>query len=240
MSTTILVVEDEPAIQELISVNLSFLGYKVLRALDAEQAQVLIRAEVPDLILLDWMLPGASGLTLAKTLRGQERTRQVPIIMLTAKGDEPDKIEGLEAGADDYITKPFSPKELMARIKAVLRRRAPQLTDDLVQLGSLCLDPATHRVTGDDLGLTLGPTEFRLLHFFMTHTERVFSRAQLLDQVWGDHVFVEERTVDVHIRRLRKALEPTGHETHIETVRGAGYRFSAQLPKAATAARKPT
>jgi two-component system phosphate regulon response regulator PhoB len=240
MSTTILVVEDEPAIQELISVNLSFLGYKVLRALDAEQAQVLIRAEVPDLILLDWMLPGASGLTLAKTLRGQERTRQVPIIMLTAKGDEPDKIEGLEAGADDYITKPFSPKELMARIKAVLRRRAPQLTDDLVQLGSLCLDPATHRVTGDDLGLTLGPTEFRLLHFFMTHTERVFSRAQLLDQVWGDHVFVEERTVDVHIRRLRKALEPTGHEAHIETVRGAGYRFSAQLPKAATAARKPT
>lgn len=240
MSTTILVVEDEPAIQELISVNLSFLGYKVLRALDAEQAQVLIRAEVPDLILLDWMLPGASGLTLAKALRGQERTRQVPIIMLTAKGDEPDKIEGLEAGADDYITKPFSPKELMARIKAVLRRRAPQLTDDLVQLGSLCLDPATHRVTGDELGLTLGPTEFRLLHFFMTHTERVFSRAQLLDQVWGDHVFVEERTVDVHIRRLRKALEPTGHEAHIETVRGAGYRFSAQLPKAATATRKPT
>jgi two-component system phosphate regulon response regulator PhoB len=240
MSTTILVVEDEPAIQELISVNLSFLGYKVLRALDAEQAQVLIRAEIPDLILLDWMLPGASGLTLAKSLRRHERTRQVPIIMLTAKGDEPDKIEGLEAGADDYITKPFSPKELMARIKAVLRRRAPQLTDDLVQLGSLCLEPATHRVTGDDQGLTLGPTEFRLLHFFMTHTERVFSRAQLLDQVWGDHVFVEERTVDVHIRRLRKALEPTGHDAHIETVRGAGYRFSAQLPKAATATRKPT
>lgn len=232
MSTTILVVEDEPAIQELISVNLSFAGHKVLRAFDAEQAQTLIRAELPDLILLDWMLPGASGVTLAKKLRTDERTRQVPVIMLTAKGAESDKIEGLEAGADDYITKPFSPKELMARIKAVLRRRAPQLTDDVIQIGTLKLDPATHRVTGNGLSLTVGPTEFRLLHFFMTHTERVFSRAQLLDQVWGDHVFVEERTVDVHIRRLRKALEPSGHENHIETVRGAGYRFAIQLPQA--------
>ncbi|NLZ11131.1 MAG: phosphate regulon transcriptional regulatory protein PhoB [Alcaligenaceae bacterium] len=231
MSTTILVVEDEPAIQELISVNLSFAGHKVLRAFDAEQAQTLIRAELPDLILLDWMLPGASGITLAKKLRADERTRQVPVIMLTAKGAENDKIEGLEAGADDYITKPFSPKELMARIKAVLRRRAPQLTDDVIQIGTLKLDPATHRVTGNGLSLTVGPTEFRLLHFFMTHTERVFSRAQLLDQVWGDHVFVEERTVDVHIRRLRKALEPSGHENHIETVRGAGYRFAVQLPQ---------
>ena len=231
MSTTILVVEDEPAIQELISVNLSFAGHKVLRAFDAEQAQTLIRAELPDLILLDWMLPGASGITLAKKLRSDERTRQVPVIMLTAKGAENDKIEGLEAGADDYITKPFSPKELMARIKAVLRRRAPQLTDDVIQIGTLKLDPATHRVTGNGLSLTVGPTEFRLLHFFMTHTERVFSRAQLLDQVWGDHVFVEERTVDVHIRRLRKALEPSGHENHIETVRGAGYRFAVQLPQ---------
>ena len=233
MSTTILVVEDEPAIQELISVNLSFAGHKVLRAFDAEQAQTLIRAELPDLILLDWMLPGASGITLAKKLRADERTRQVPVIMLTAKGAEGDKIEGLEAGADDYITKPFSPKELMARIKAVLRRRAPQLTDDVIQIGTLKLDPATHRVTGNGLALTVGPTEFRLLHFFMTHTERVFSRAQLLDQVWGDHVFVEERTVDVHIRRLRKALEPSGHENHIETVRGAGYRFAVQLPQSA-------
>ncbi|OXR50817.1 MULTISPECIES: phosphate regulon transcriptional regulator PhoB [unclassified Pusillimonas] len=232
MSTTILVIEDEPAIQELISVNLSFAGHKVLRAFDAEQAQTLIRAELPDLILLDWMLPGASGITLAKKLRADERTRQVPVIMLTAKGAESDKIEGLEAGADDYITKPFSPKELMARIKAVLRRRAPQLTDDLIQIGTLKLDPATHRVTGNGLSLTVGPTEFRLLHFFMTHTERVFSRAQLLDQVWGDHVFVEERTVDVHIRRLRKALEPSAHENHIETVRGAGYRFAVQLPQA--------
>lgn len=234
MSTTILVIEDEPAIQELISVNLSYAGHKVLRAFDAEQAQVLIRAELPDLILLDWMLPGASGITLAKKLRSDERTCQVPVIMLTAKGAEHDKIEGLEAGADDYITKPFSPKELMARIKAVLRRRAPQLTDDLIKIGTLTLDPATHRVNGDGQSLSLGPTEFRLLHFFMTHTERVFSRAQLLDQVWGDHVFVEERTVDVHIRRLRKALEPTGHDSHIETVRGAGYRFAVQRPTHAT------
>lgn len=230
MSTTILVIEDEPAIQELIAVNLSFAGHKVLRAYDAEQAQTLIRAELPDLILLDWMLPGASGITLAKKLRSDERTRQVPVIMLTAKGAEADKIEGLEAGADDYITKPFSPKELLARIKAVLRRRAPQLTDDLIEIGSLRLDPTTHRVTGAEKTLTIGPTEFRLLHFFMTHTERVFSRAQLLDKVWGDHVFVEERTVDVHIRRLRKALEPTHHDAHIETVRGAGYRFAASLP----------
>ncbi|MBC7204367.1 MAG: phosphate regulon transcriptional regulator PhoB [Pusillimonas sp.] len=230
MNTTILVVEDEPAIQELIAVNLSFAGHKVLRAFDAEQAQTLIRAELPDLILLDWMLPGASGITLAKQLRSDERTRQVPVIMLTAKGAENDKIEGLEAGADDYITKPFSPKELMARIKAVLRRRAPQLTDDVIQIDTLILDPSTHRVSGNGTALSIGPTEFRLLHFFMTHTERVFSRSQLLDQVWGDHVFVEERTVDVHIRRLRKALEPSGHENHIETVRGAGYRFAARLP----------
>lgn len=235
MSTTILVIEDEPAIQELIAVNLSFAGHKVLRAFDAEQAQTLIRAELPDLILLDWMLPGVSGITLAKQLRSEDRTSQVPLIMLTAKGAEEDKVEGLEAGADDYITKPFSPKELMARIKAVLRRRAPQLTDDVIKIGTLTLDPATHRVTGDDLALSVGPTEFRLLHFFMTHTERVFSRTQLLDQVWGDHVFVEERTVDVHIRRLRKALEPGGYDAHIETVRGAGYRFSTQPLKLAPA-----
>lgn len=227
MSSTILVVEDEPAIQELIAVNLGFAGHKVLRADDAEQAQVLINAELPDLILLDWMLPGASGLALARKLRTDERTRNIPIIMLTAKGDEHDKVEGLEAGADDYITKPFSPRELMARIKAVLRRRAPQLTDDIVEVCGLVLDPTTHRVTGDDQPLKLGPTEFRLLRFFMNHPERVFTRGQLLDHVWGDHVFVEERTVDVHIRRLRKALEPTGHDAHVETVRGSGYRFTA-------------
>ena len=228
MSSTILVVEDEPAIQELIAVNLSFAGHKVLRATDAEQAQTLIRAELPDLILLDWMLPGASGITLARKLRAEERTKAIPVIMLTAKGAEQDKVDGLEAGADDYITKPFSPKELMARIKAVLRRRAPQLTDDMITVAGLNLDPVTHRLAGTDTPLAIGPTEFRLLHFFMTHPERVFSRSQLLDQVWGDHVFVEERTVDVHIRRLRKALEPSRHDGHVETVRGSGYRFTAQ------------
>jgi len=227
MSSTILVVEDEPAIQELVSVNLSFAGHKVLRAADAEQAQTLIRAELPDLILLDWMLPGTSGVALARKLRAEERTKGVPIIMLTAKGAEQDKVDGLEAGADDYITKPFSPKELMARIKAVLRRRAPQLTDDLIDVAGLRLDPVTHRLNGNGMPLNIGPTEFRLLHFFMTHPERVFSRSQLLDQVWGDHVFVEERTVDVHIRRLRKALEPSKHDGHVETVRGSGYRFTA-------------
>ena len=229
MASTILVVEDEPAIQELISVNLSFAGHKVLRALDAEQAKVLINAELPDLILLDWMLPGSSGLNLARNLRGSERTRDVPIIMLTAKSAEADKVEGLESGADDYITKPFSPKELMARIKAVLRRRAPQLTDDEIEIAGLKLDPVSHRITGNGTNLPLGPTEFRLLHFFMTHPERVFTRGQLLDQVWGDHVFLEERTVDVHIRRLRKALEPSGHHNLVETVRGSGYRFTSKL-----------
>ena len=230
MSSTILVVEDEPAIQELIAVNLSFAGHKVLRAFDVGQAETLIRAELPDLIILDWMLPGTSGLVLAKKLRSDERTRTVPVIMLTAKGAEQDKIDGLEAGADDYITKPFSPKELMARIKAVLRRRAPQLTDDLIAVDGLTLDPVSHRLSGRGQTLPIGPTEFRLLQFFMTHPERVFSRGQLLDQVWGDHVFVEERTVDVHIRRLRKALEPSGHDAHVETVRGSGYRFTGSLP----------
>ena len=226
----ILVVEDEPAIAELLSVNLGFAGHKVLVAENAEIAQSIVGGQLPDLILLDWMLPGMSGVRYARKLRTDERTKEIPIIMLTARTDEGDKVEGLETGADDYITKPFSPKELMARIKAVMRRRAPQLTNDTVEIGGLRLDPATHRlwgtVDGQAAALDLGPTEFRLLHFFMTHAERVHSRAQLLDQVWGDHVFVEERTVDVHIRRLRKALEPTGHDRLIETVRGSGYRFS--------------
>lgn len=226
MSSTILVVEDEPAIQELIAVNLSFAGHKVLRAFDADQAQTLIRAELPDLILLDWMLPGTSGLAMARKLRNDERTRAVPVIMLTAKGSEQDKVDGLEAGADDYITKPFSPKELMARIKAVLRRRAPQLTDDVIDVGGLKLDPVTHRLSGNSQSLQIGPTEFRLLHFFMTHPERVYTRAQLLDHVWGGSVYVEERTIDVHIRRLRKTLEPFNAENMVQTVRGAGYRFS--------------
>ncbi|CAM5212134.1 phosphate regulon transcriptional regulator PhoB [Oligella ureolytica] len=228
MASTILVVEDEPAIQELIAVNLSFAGHKVLRADDAEQARILIDAELPDLILLDWMLPGLSGLQMARQLRSDERTKEVPIIMLTAKGEETDKVEGLESGADDYITKPFSPKELMARIKAVLRRRAPQLTDDEIDINGLRLDPVSHRVSGNETDIALGPTEFRLLHFFMTHPERVYTRNQLLDQVWGDHVFLEERTVDVHIRRLRKALEATQHDVMVETVRGSGYRFTAK------------
>ncbi|QSI77217.1 MULTISPECIES: phosphate regulon transcriptional regulator PhoB [Niveibacterium] len=229
MPANILLVEDEPAIQELIAANLTRAGHTVVRAADAETAQRIVRDALPDLVLLDWMLPGISGIELAKRLRAEERTRSIPIIMLTARSDESDKIAGLEIGADDYITKPFSPRELVARIKALLRRRAPQVTDDAVELGGLRLDPATHRVSAGPTPLALGPTEFRLLHFLMTHPERVHSRAQLLDQVWGDHVFVEERTVDVHIRRLRCALEPTQHDSLIQTVRGAGYRFSSDV-----------
>jgi two-component system, OmpR family, phosphate regulon response regulator PhoB len=226
MPATILVVEDEPAIQELIAYNLKQAGHQPLRADSAEQAANLVSNALPDLILLDWMLPGMSGIDLARRLRNDKRTRAVPIIMLTARSDEQDKLAGLDTGADDYITKPFSPRELNARIKAVLRRRAPQMTDDVSQIGGLQLDPASHRVTGNGQPIELGPTEFRLLHFLMTHPERVHSRTQLLDQVWGDHVFVEERTVDVHIRRLRKALEPTELDRLIQTVRGTGYRLS--------------
>lgn len=228
MPANILLVEDEPAIQELIAFNLEMAGHHVLRADSVEQGMSLVKNALPDLVLLDWMLPGASGIDFTRRLRSDERTKTVPIIMLTARSEEPDKIVGLESGADDYITKPFSPRELVARIKAVLRRRAPQMTDDVVSVNGLRLDPATHRVVADDKPLDLGPTEFRLLHFFMTHPERVHSRSQLLDQVWGDHVFVEERTVDVHIRRLRSALEPSNHADLIQTVRGSGYRFSTQ------------
>ena len=227
MAATILVVEDEPAIQELIAYNLKQAGHQPLRADNAEQALTLVANALPDLVLLDWMLPGLSGIEFARRLRADKRTRAIPIIMLTARSDEQDKLQGLETGADDYITKPFSPRELNARIKAVLRRRAPEMTDDMVQLGGLKLDPASHRVTGNGEPVDLGPTEFRLLHFLMTHAERVHSRTQLLDQIWGDHVFVEERTVDVHIRRLRKALEPTELDGLVQTVRGTGYRFSA-------------
>jgi two-component system phosphate regulon response regulator PhoB len=227
MPLNVLIVEDEAAIQELIAVNLESAGHHTLRASDAEQALTILRQTLPDLVLLDWMLPGQSGLAIARHLRANERTRTIPIIMLTAKSAEQDKVTGLESGADDYVTKPFSPRELLARVKAVMRRRSPQLTDDVVEVKSLRLDPATHRVSGNGEILDLGPTEFRLLHFFMTHAERVHTRAQLLDQVWGDQVFVEERTVDVHIRRLRKALEATGHDALIETVRGTGYRFTA-------------
>jgi two-component system phosphate regulon response regulator PhoB len=227
MPANILVVEDEAAIQELIAVNLSHAGHKVVRADDAEQALRLLREALPDVVVLDWMLPGRSGLHLARQLRADERTRVIPIIMLTARGAEQDVIAGLESGADDYVTKPFSPRELVARIKAVLRRRAPQVTDDVVEMAGLRMDPSAHRVSAGDRLIELGPTEFRLLHFLITHPERVYSRTQLLDQVWGDHVFIEERTVDVHIRRLRASLEASGHDRLIQTVRGAGYRASA-------------
>lgn len=226
MAANILVVEDEPAIQELVAMNLEQAGFGVSRAGSGEQAIDLVRAELPDLVVLDWMLPGMSGLEVARKLRADRRTAELPIILLTARAGEPDKLSGLEGGADDYMVKPFSPKELVARIKAVLRRRAPQATDDAVEIAGLRLDPVSRRVTGNGQAVPLGPTEFRLLHFLMTHRERVYSRTHLLDQVWGDHVFVEERTVDVHIRRLRKALEPTLHDRLVETVRGAGYRFS--------------
>jgi two-component system, OmpR family, phosphate regulon response regulator PhoB len=228
MTASILVVEDELAIQELITVNLEHAGHHVIRATDAEGALSIVREALPDLLLIDWMLPGISGVMLARQLRQEPRTRQIPIIMLTARSDEQDKIAGLDAGADDYVTKPFSPRELLARIKAVLRRRSPQVTDDPVEIGGLRLEPATRRVFGNNAPVELGPTEFRLLHFLMTHAERVHSRAQVLDHVWGDHVFVEERTVDVHIRRLRQSLEPTGHDDLVETVRGAGYRFTGR------------
>jgi two-component system phosphate regulon response regulator PhoB len=229
----VLVVEDESAIAELVSINLRHAGYEVHVAADADAAQREIDRVLPDLVLLDWMLPGTSGLALAKRWRGDPRTRELPLIMLTAREDEVDKIAGLDAGADDYLTKPFSPKELLARIRAVLRRKAPEALDSAVEVAGLRLDPATRRVTRriDEVlrEVKMGPTEFRLLHFFMTHPERVHSRAQLLDRVWGDHVFIEERTVDVHVKRLREALAPVQCSALVETVRGAGYRFTQQL-----------
>ncbi len=227
--TRILVVEDESAIAELIAINLRHAGFEITIAATAEDAQREVDRALPAMVLLDWMLPGQSGLSLARRWRADERTRELPVIMLTARSEEADTVTGLEAGADDYLTKPFSPKELLARIRAVLRRRAPQALEDAVRVGGLVLDPATRRVTcgdgGDVFEVRVGPTEFRLLHFFMTHPERVHSRAQLLDRVWGDHVFIEERTVDVHIKRLREALAPAGCDSWVETVRGSGYRL---------------
>ena len=225
---TVLVVEDESAIAELIAINLRHAGFEVTLAENADQAMVAVDAVLPDLVLLDWMLPGQSGVTLARRWRGDARTRELPIIMLTARADESDKVSGLDAGADDYLTKPFSTQELLARIRAVLRRRMPEALDSVVEVGGLKLDPSTRRVSRAGIDLKLGPTEFRLLHFFMTHPERVHSRTQLLDRVWGDHVFIEERTVDVHVKRLREALLPARCASMIETVRGAGYRFSQQ------------
>jgi two-component system phosphate regulon response regulator PhoB len=223
---SVLVVEDESAIAELISLNLRHAGYEVTLASSADQAELAISKVLPDLVLLDWMLPGESGLSLAKRLRSQERTKSLPVIMLTARGEEVDRVAGLDAGADDYIAKPFSTNELMARIRAVLRRKAPEALDTVVEVGGLRLDPSTRRVSRAGQEVKVGPTEFRLLHFLMTHPERVHSRAQLLDRVWGDHVFIEERTVDVHVKRLREALSTVQCSSMIETVRGAGYRLT--------------
>ncbi|MBL0420400.1 phosphate regulon transcriptional regulator PhoB [Ramlibacter sp. AW1] len=224
----VLVVEDEPHIAELITVNLRHHGFTPVWSEDGDAAQRELDAVLPDVILLDWMLPGQTGLSLARKWRTDARTRGVPILMVTARGDEPDKVAGLDAGADDYITKPFSTQELLARIRAVLRRRAPEQSSQAVSIGDLVLDAATHRVTWRGQALKLGPTEFRLLNYLMTHPERVHSRPQLLDRIWGDHVFIEERTVDVHIKRLREALGEAG--TLVETVRGAGYRLAAPSP----------
>jgi len=227
MSSTILVVEDEPAIRELLRINLMDAGYRVREAADAEAAQGLVNESLPDLLLLDWMLPGQSGLAWAKQLRADARTRDIPIIMVTARSEEGDRVAGLEAWADDYVTKPFSPRELKARIKAVLRRRAPEAAQEPLAVGPIRLDPITHRVTVNARDVTMGPTEFKLLRYLLARPERVHTRSQLLDQVWGDHVYIEERTVDVHIRRLRVALEPHGADRLIETVRGSGYRLCA-------------
>ena len=216
------------AIREMLNFSLGRAGFDVLEAADARQAQDSINQSVPDLVLLDWMLPGISGVDLANKLRQSNRTRDLPIIMLTARGEEEHKIRGLEAGADDYVTKPFSTQELIARIKAVLRRTGGVQDEDVISIGELSLDTIGHRVIVKDQPLDLGPTEFRLLHFFMSHIDRVFSRSQLLDQVWGNNVYIEERTVDVHIRRLRRALEPFGIDSYVQTVRGSGYRFSQQ------------
>jgi len=224
----ILVVEDESAIAELISINLRHAGFEVTLAGSATAAQYEVDRVLPDLVVLDWMLPGQSGVALARQWRGTARTKELPVIMLTARAEEGDKIAGLDAGADDYITKPFSTNELLARIRAVLRRKAPEALDSAVEVGPLLLDPGTRRVSREGTEVKLGPTEFRLLHFLMTHPERVHSRSQLLDRVWGDHVFIEERTIDVHVKRLREALERVQCARMIETVRGAGYRLTQQ------------
>jgi two-component system, OmpR family, phosphate regulon response regulator PhoB len=225
-----LIVEDEPAISELLAINLRHNGFEPVVCMDGEQAQRELDAVLPDIVLLDWMLPGASGIALARQWRKAERTRHVPILLLTARSEEGDKIQGLDAGADDYITKPFSTQELMARIRAILRRRAPEQATGAVRVGDLELDGSTYRVTWQGSELKVGPTEFKLLRYLMSHPERVHSRTQLLDKVWGDHVFIEERTVDVHIKRLREALHGAG--AMIDTVRGAGYRLSTSIQPA--------
>ncbi|WP_192035678.1 phosphate regulon transcriptional regulator PhoB [Halomonas sp. YLGW01] len=228
MSTkTVLIVDDEAAIREMIAIALEMADYRVLEADNAQTAHAMVVDHQPDLLVLDWMMPGTSGIELARRLKRDEATAELPIILLTAKGEEDNKIQGLEAGADDYITKPFSPRELVARLKAVLRRATPRGVEQVVEIEGLMLDPASHRVSTHGAPLEIGPTEYRLLQFFMTHPERAYTRSQLLDQVWGGNVYVEERTVDVHIRRLRKALGEA-HQHLIQTVRGTGYRFSAK------------
>lgn len=229
MNSAILVVEDELVTQRLIQANLERAGHRVRCAATVAAAEADIRELKPDVILLDWALPDATGLTLARRLRADSRTKDIPIIMLTSRERECDKVTGLEVGADDYMTKPFSPPELLARIKAVMRRRAPQLTEDVVEVEGLRIDPGANRITADGHEIGLGAIEFRMLHFFATHPNRVYSRAQLLDEIWGDHVFVEDRTVDVHIRGLRRVLAPTGHDWLIETVRGTGYCFRHRI-----------
>ena len=231
MPARILIVEDEPAIRDLISVNLRHAGFEPIEAADADQARREIDATLPDMILLDWMLPDISGVELARRLRADDRTRGLAILMLTARAEESDTLQGFEAGVDDYLSKPFSPRELIARIKALLRRSAPEAGDEPVEIAGLRLEPATQRVSGNGESIKLGPTEFRLLHHFMRHPDRLMTRSRLLDGVWGDHVFIEERTVDVHIRRLRLALQVTGHDRLIETVRGGGYRLLPRLPQ---------
>ncbi len=229
MSRRVLLVEDEAPIREMLRFILEQSGFDVTEAEDFDVALEKIKEPYPDLILLDWMLPGGSGVQLAKRLKQHEYTRDIPIIMLTARGEEEDKVRGLDAGADDYVTKPFSPKELIARMKAVIRRVAPTSSEEMIEFNGLRLDPVSHRVTAFERPVDMGPTEFKLLHFFMTHSERVYSREQLLDNVWGTNVYVEDRTVDVHIRRLRKAISESNHDGMIQTVRGAGYRFSTKL-----------
>ncbi|MFZ4790310.1 MAG: phosphate regulon transcriptional regulator PhoB [Candidatus Competibacteraceae bacterium] len=225
----ILIVEDEQPIREMVMFALANAGYAVREAADAWQAQLCIAERLPDLVLLDWMLPGLSGIDYARRLKKDELTREVPIIMLTARAEEEDTVQGLESGADDYMTKPFSPRELVARIRAVLRRGGPAGEEEMLRANGLAIDLCSHRVSAGDTLLEMAPTEYRLLEFFMGHPERVYSRGQLLDRVWGSNVYVEERTVDVHIRRLRKVLEPHGHDPLIQTVRGTGYRFSTRI-----------
>ncbi|SDD09287.1 phosphate regulon transcriptional regulator PhoB [Aquimonas voraii] len=229
MQKQILIVDDEPAIRDMVAFALRKAEYDPVHAGDAREAQAAIVSRIPDLILLDWMLPGMSGVEFARRLRKEGLTREVPIIMLTARGEENDRVSGLEAGVDDYVVKPFSARELLARIKAVMRRSRGDEEDGSVAVGGLRIDGAAHRVYAGETPIHIGPTEYRLLHFFMTHPERVYSRTQLLDHVWGGNVYVEERTVDVHIRRLRKTLEPHGLDGLVQTVRGAGYRFSTDV-----------